>query len=113
HDLRPKPRASIFRSVESVHAPENAVLDTFAFGHWRMSIIVIHESDVIKNILLPLIHSVDSVTDDNRELERKCGIVRFQVRRRICQKVTISILMLQSFTGQSRASRSAAQKKSL
>jgi len=90
---------------------ENSLLDSLVFGHGRLRIIFVSDSEVIKNILALLVHAADSFADDDREFVGERGIVGFQVGDRIGEEMAVAVLMLEPLAGECRPSRRAADKE--
>ena len=75
----------------------------------RVGVVLVHERDVIENVLLFNQHLSHAGVQDHREFASKGWIVCLAIWDGCSHKVTGAILVLQTLTGQSGTSRSGAQ----
>src|SRR5437868_2974084 len=76
-----------------------------------MWIVLVHESDVVEDILLVLEHALQAALDDYRDFVRERRVIRDAVRNGGCQDVTVAVLVLQTFTVEGGAAGGGAEQK--
>src|SRR5262245_40446927 len=102
-----------FPRLEPVHAFENSFLDLVAFGHRRVRVVLVHQGQVVEDVLLLFVHPADAFADDDREFKSEGRVVGDEIGRRVGQQVAVSILMLQTFAGERRASGGPAKQEAV
>ena len=76
-----------------------------------MRVVLVHQGDVVVDILLLFHHPAHAVADDHDHLVRECRIVGDAVRNRRRQHMAVAVFVLQPFAVQGRASRRAAEQE--
>src|SRR5439155_25993444 len=72
-----------------------------------------HYRQVIEDVFLLFIHSSNSISNDDRQLKGERRVIRFQIRHRVRQQMTMSVLMLQPLTGESCTTGRTAEQETL
>src|SRR5262245_16256937 len=100
---------AIPRVAQEIHA----TADTFlrAIRHRRMRIILVHQGDVVVDILLILEHAPKPILDDHRDLVGEGRIIGGAVGDSRSEQVAVTVFVLQPLTIERRSSSSAAQQE--
>src|SRR4051794_4956968 len=78
-----------------------------------MRVVLVVDGDVVEAVFTILIHPLQTVLHDDRDLVRVSRIVYLTSRHNAEQDRAVTILMLQTFAQQSRSPRSSANQESL
>src|SRR5258706_315477 len=98
-----------FGIAQEVHALQDAGLDTLR--HRRVLVVLVHQGDVVIDILLVRDHAAQPVLDDDGELIAVGRVVRDAVRDGRGEDVRVSILVLQALAVQRGASGGGAEQE--
>ena len=71
-------RAEVGRLGEAVDAPDDAVVD--AVGLLGLRVVLVVEGDVVEDVLAVVVHPLDAVADDRRQLVGERRVVGPDVR---------------------------------
>src|SRR6266853_1012961 len=99
----------VFAGAEFVHAAQNAVFHIA--GHARHGVRLVHQGDVVKNILAVFIHAANTVLNDDGDFVGECRIIGEQIGNGQREDVTVAVLVLQAFAGKRGASGSATEEE--
>src|SRR5260221_425244 len=94
---------------ELVHALEDALAR--ALGKAGVRVVLVHEGDVVENVLLVFHHAAQTVLHDHRDLVGKGGIVGNAVGNHRRHDEAMAILVLQALAVQRGAPRGAAHEE--
>ena len=97
------------RFAQQIHAAQNAFFH--AIRHRRVRVVFVHHGDVIEHVFLFLIHAPHAVLNDHCQLIGVRWIVGDAVGNGGRHDVAVAVFMLQPFTVQRGASRSAAEQE--
>ena len=95
--------------AEQVHAAAYSLL--CAFRHRRVRVVLVHQRDVVVDVVLILEHTPQPILDDDRDLIGKRRIVGDAVGDGGGEQVAVAILVLQPFAVEGRASGGAAEQE--
>ncbi len=95
--------------LEQVHPLQYSRLD--ALGQRGMSVVLVHDGDVVIDIFLFLEHTAQAVLNDDRQLIGEGGVISHAVGNDARQDVAMAILMLQPLAGERRAPGRAADQE--
>src|SRR5258707_847231 len=98
-----------FAGAEFVQAAENAVFHIA--WHRRHSVVLVHQSDVVKNVFAVFVHAANAVLNDDGNFVGERGIVGEQIGHRQRQDVAIAVLVLQTFARKRGAASGAAEQE--
>ena len=76
-----------------------------------MEIVLVHSRDVIEHVFAVFKHPLHARADDGRQLIAVSRVIRNAIRNGGSHKVTVTILVLQTFAIQCRATRRGANKE--
>ena len=82
-----------------------------AFGHVRMSVVLVHQGDVVEHVFVVGIHTAQTVLYDNGYFILEGRIVRNTVRDQISLNVAVAVFVLQTLTVQRRTAGSTTQQE--
>ena len=82
-----------------------------AFRHVRMSVVLVHQGDVVEHVFVVGIHTAQTVLYDNGYFVLEGRIVRNAVRDQIGLNVTVAVFVLQAFTVQCCTAGSTTQQE--
>src|SRR6266853_3772581 len=99
----------VFAGTEFVHAAQNAVFH-IARHRWH-GVRLVHQGDVVKNILAVFIHAANTVLNDDGDFVGERGIVGEQIGNGQREDVTVAVLVLQAFSGERGATGGAAEEE--
>ncbi len=92
-----------------VDPPQNAL--SGSLGHRRLRVLLVHQRDVIEDVLLLGEHPSQPLLDDHGHFVRVGGIVGHAARNQRRLHVTVSVLVLKTLSVESRPPRSAPEQK--
>ena len=94
----PEPRSCTFwppffaGPSRQIHAAADALLG--ASGHRRLRVILVHQCDVVVDVLLVLHHPAQPVLNDHRNFVSERWVVRHAIRNCRREQMTMAVLML-------------------
>ena len=83
---------------QQVHTFQDVLF--YAFRHVRMSVVFIHQGDVVEHVFVVNIHAAQAIVYDNSYFILECRIVSYTVWDQVCLNVAVTVFMLQTFTVQ-------------
>ena len=103
-------RSCVGRLPQQVHPAQNPLLRILR--HRRMPVVLVHQGDVVEDVLLIDDHPAQPVLDDHSDLVAERRVVRAAVGYDREQQVAVPVLMLESFAVQRGTSCRAAEHES-
>ena len=95
--------------VQQIHAATNTFLG--AFRHGAVHVVLVHQRQVVEDVLVVFIHALQAILQDHRHFVRVGGIVADAVRHRAGENMAVTVLVLQTFTIECGAPGGAAQQE--
>ncbi len=95
--------------AQQVHAAQDAVLR--ALRHRRVHVVLVHQRQVVEDVLLLGDHPAQTLLDDHRDLIAEGRVVGAAVRHDREQHVAVAVLVLQALAVERRASGGAAEQE--
>src|SRR6266849_662022 len=110
-ELRPQLRVRPLGSFEAIHPFQDALAYAVTIRHGRHRKRLVSDCQIVEDGLVVHVHAPDAFLDDDCNLKRERWIIGEKIWHRECQHVTVAVLVLQSFTSESRASSRAAKEE--
>ena len=99
-------------ALQEIEPLENSLLRSLAgVGERGMLIVLVHQGDVVVDVLLRLVHAAHAFADDRHDLVGKGRVVRHAVRNGGGEDVAVAILVLQPLAVQRGAAGGAAEQE--
>ena len=98
-----------FSLLIQIHSFQNTFF--YIAGHWRHRIVFVHNGNVVEHFFLLFVHTTNTIANNHGQFVGKSRIVSYQIRNRISQQMTVSVLMLKSFACQRGSSCCTAHKE--
>ena len=95
--------------LEQIQAADDARLR--AGRHRRVRIVLVHQRDVVVDVLLLLVHAAEAVADDDHDLVGERRVVRDAIGDRRREHVAVAVLVLQPLAVERGAPRGPAQQE--
>ena len=99
-------RAEVRRLGEPVDSADDALVD--AGRLFRLRVVLVVERHVVEDILAVVVHPLDAVADDRRQLVGERRVVRPERRDGRRQDVGVAVLVLEAFAVEGRPTRGRA-----
>ena len=82
-----------------------------AFRHIRVSVVLVHQGDVVEHVFVIGIHTAQTVLNDNGYFVLEGWIVSYTVWNQICLNMAVAVFVLQTFTVQRCTAGSTTQQE--